>query len=164
MYVCFFVKQKAAYELRISDWRSDVCSSDLNEVFFRAPEEERDQAEAYPFMTPIFGEGVVFDASPEERRRALHNQALRDKFMRGHAETIVAEVERMLAQTPDGGDIDLLDWFAELTIYTSSACLIGKRFRDQLAGRFARLYHDLEQGTDAPASVDPYADIPSFHP
>src|SRR3546814_5573760 len=26
---CFFVKQKAAYELRISDWISDVCSSDL---------------------------------------------------------------------------------------------------------------------------------------
>src|SRR3546814_2862920 len=69
----------------------------------------------------------------------------------------------MLAQTPDGGDIDLLDWFAELTIYTSSACLIGKRFRDQLDGRFARLYHDLEQGTDALAYVDPYADIPSFH-
>src|SRR3546814_16004263 len=69
----------------------------------------------------------------------------------------------MLAQTPDGGDIDLLDWFAEPTIYTSSACLIGKRFRDQHDGRFARLYHDLEQGTDALASVDHYADIPSFH-
>src|SRR3546814_6941214 len=26
---CFFVKQKAAYEMRISDWSSDVCSSDL---------------------------------------------------------------------------------------------------------------------------------------
>src|SRR3546814_8206491 len=31
-HVCFIVfcfKQKAAYELRISDWSSDVCSSDL---------------------------------------------------------------------------------------------------------------------------------------
>src|SRR3546814_12378172 len=28
MIVCFF-KQKTAYELRISDWSSDVCSSDL---------------------------------------------------------------------------------------------------------------------------------------
>src|SRR3546814_1907732 len=27
---CFF-KQKTAYELRISDWSSDVCSSDLDE-------------------------------------------------------------------------------------------------------------------------------------
>src|SRR3546814_2311302 len=27
--VVFFFKQKTAYELRISDWSSDVCSSDL---------------------------------------------------------------------------------------------------------------------------------------
>ena len=139
-----------------------LTGPEANEIFFRAPEEDLDQAEAYPFMTPIFGEGVVFDASPEERRKALHNQALRDKFMRGHAATIAAEVERMLAQAPEGGDIDLLDWFAELTIYTSSACLIGQHFREQLDGRFASLYHDLEQGTDALAYVDPYADIPSF--
>src|SRR3546814_8599554 len=26
----FFFKQKSAYELRISDWSSDVCSSDLD--------------------------------------------------------------------------------------------------------------------------------------
>src|SRR3546814_7309108 len=28
-YLFFFVKQKTAYEMRISDWSSDVCSSDL---------------------------------------------------------------------------------------------------------------------------------------
>src|SRR3546814_16815820 len=28
-YVYFFFKQKTAYEMRISDWSSDVCSSDL---------------------------------------------------------------------------------------------------------------------------------------
>src|SRR3546814_4258985 len=27
--VFFFIKQKSAYEMRISDWSSDVCSSDL---------------------------------------------------------------------------------------------------------------------------------------
>ncbi len=133
-----------------------------NEFFFRAPEEDLDQAEAYPFMTPIFGEGVVFDAPPERRREMLHNQALRDKFMRGHAATIAGEVEQMVAGWDDRGEIDLLDWFAELTIYTSSACLIGRKFRSQLDRRFASLYHDLEQGTDAFAYVDPYAPIESF--
>src|SRR3546814_6398418 len=29
--VFFFFKQKTAYEMRISDWSSDVCSSDLTE-------------------------------------------------------------------------------------------------------------------------------------
>src|SRR3546814_962398 len=27
--MCFFFNQKTAYEMRISDWSSDVCSSDL---------------------------------------------------------------------------------------------------------------------------------------
>ena len=139
-----------------------LTGAEANEAYFRAPEEILDQAEAYPFMTPIFGEGVVFDAPPERRREMLHNQALRDKFMRGHAATISAEVERMVADWGESGTIDLLDWFAELTIYTSSACLIGQRFRDELDGTFAQLYHDLEQGTDAIAYVDPYAPIESF--
>src|SRR3546814_1766352 len=30
--MCFFFKQKTAYEMRISDWSSDVCSSDLSRV------------------------------------------------------------------------------------------------------------------------------------
>src|SRR3546814_8144848 len=30
-YFFFFFKQKTAYEMRISDWSSDVCSSDLGE-------------------------------------------------------------------------------------------------------------------------------------
>src|SRR3546814_9229190 len=29
VFVCFFFKQKTSFEMRISDWSSDVCSSDL---------------------------------------------------------------------------------------------------------------------------------------
>src|SRR3546814_16702699 len=35
----FFFKQKTAYEMRISDWSSDVCSSDLH--LFRRPGDRR---------------------------------------------------------------------------------------------------------------------------
>src|SRR3546814_10671026 len=35
--VCFFYTQKTAYELRISNWNSDVCSSDqVKPIDFRA--------------------------------------------------------------------------------------------------------------------------------
>src|SRR3546814_10217410 len=40
MYFCFF-KQKPAYEMRISDWSSDVCSSDLRTLQPRAELVER---------------------------------------------------------------------------------------------------------------------------
>src|SRR3546814_2979023 len=33
----FFFKQKTAYEMRISDWSSDVCSSDLSAGAARGP-------------------------------------------------------------------------------------------------------------------------------
>ncbi|MET0837801.1 MAG: cytochrome P450 [Marmoricola sp.] len=139
-----------------------VSGSELNEAFFRTPDEVLDQAAAYPFMTPIFGKGVVFDASPEERQQMLKNQALRGDMMRGHAATIEREITRRVAEWGDEGEIDLLDWFAELTIYTTSACLIGTPFREELDASFARHYHELERGTDAIAFVDPYADIDSF--
>ena len=83
-------------------------------------------------------------------------------MMRGHAQTIEAEIRRMVADWGDEGEIDLLDFFAELTIYTTSACLIGKPFREELDARFAQHYHELERGTDAIAYVDAYADIESF--
>ena len=143
-----------------------VSGAEANEQFFRAPDSTLDQAAAYPFMTPIFGKGVVFDASPEERQQMLKNQALRGDMMRGHATTIEAEIRRMVAgwgaNGEESGEIDLLDWFAELTIYTTSACLIGKPFREELDSSFAHHYHDLERGTDALAYVDPYLDIESF--
>ena len=133
-----------------------VSGAEANEQFFRAPDSVLDQAAAYPFMTPIFGKGVVFDASPEERQQMLKNQALRGDMMRGHATTIEREIRRMVADWGDEGEIDLLDFFAELTIYTTSACLIGPPFREELDASFAAHYHELERGTDALAYVDPY--------
>lgn len=132
------------------------------EAFFRAPDEQLDQAAAYPFMTPIFGRGVVFDAGPEQRRQAMKNQSLRDKMMRGHAEVIVHETERMMDRLGRAGELDLLDFFSELTIYTSSACLIGKGFREELTPEYFRVFYDLEKGTDALAYVNPYLPLPNF--
>jgi sterol 14-demethylase len=139
-----------------------LSGAEVNEWYFRSPDDVLDQGAAYPFMTPIFGKGVVFDAPPERRAEMLKNQSLRGPQMKGHAEVIAAEVERAIAGWDGEQTIDLLDFFAELTIYTSSSCLIGKKFREQLDGRFAELYHDLERGTDALAYVDPYAPIESF--
>ena len=139
-----------------------LTGAEANEFFFRSADEDLDQAEAYPFMTPIFGKGVVFDASPERRKEMLHNSALRGDHMKSHAATIEREVRRMTADWGDAGEIDLLDFFAELTIYTSTACLIGRKFREQLDSRFANYYHLLERGTDPLCYVDPYLPIESF--
>ena len=139
-----------------------LTGAEANEFFFRAADDDLAQAQAYPFMTPIFGKGVVFDASPERRKEMLHNSALRGDHMKSHAATIEREVLRAIENWGATGEIELLDFFSELTIYTSTACLIGRKFRDQLDSRFANYYHLLERGTDPLCYVDPYLPIESF--
>src|SRR3546814_8084152 len=70
-FVVFFFKQKTAYEMRISDWSSDVCSSDLHEI-----ETEVDRYIAWPgqALSYYIGELAFIDA----RRRA--EEKLGSKF------------------------------------------------------------------------------------
>ncbi len=139
-----------------------MMGEEAQEAFFRGSDEQLDQAAAYPFMTPIFGEGVVFDGTPEQRKQAIRNQSLTAKFMKGHAETISNEVTRMIDRLGDEGEIDLLDFFSELTMYTSSACLIGKEFREELTPEYFQTFYDLEKGTDAIAYVNANLPLPAF--
>src|SRR3546814_4910809 len=50
-YECFVCKQKTAYELRISDCSSDVCSSDLGQGACVPPDQSGDRV-AYPMFGP----------------------------------------------------------------------------------------------------------------
>src|SRR3546814_5842351 len=59
----FFFKQKTAYEMRISDWSSDVCSSDLEHRPYAGggrPAVQRD-ARTHP---PDRGEGAAQAEAP----------------------------------------------------------------------------------------------------
>src|SRR3546814_8186130 len=53
----FFVKQKTAYESRISDWSSDVCSSDLYRKFDYPAMVERIRSEV-PALEHVIVHGV----------------------------------------------------------------------------------------------------------
>ncbi|MGZ8187881.1 MAG: cytochrome P450 [Methylosarcina sp.] len=141
-----------------------LTGSGANEAFFRAPDTQLDQSQAYKIMTPIFGKGVVFDAPPHKKDQQLKMlmPVLRDKPMRGYAQVIVREVEQMIADWGDTGEIDLLEFMKELTIYTSCHCLLGDEFRYELNEEFAQIYHDLEKGVNPLAFVFPYLPLPVF--
>jgi len=82
--------------------------------------------------------------------------------MPGHARRIALETRRMMDGLGDAGEIDLLDFFSELTLYTSSACLIGPGFREELPPEVFRIFYELEKGTDAIAYVNPDLPLPVF--
>src|SRR3546814_3533683 len=77
----FFVKQKTAYDMRISDWSSDVCSSDLRRrtslVWVeRASTTERTSShrESNSSRRPAYGPGAV---TPSQRADAKRSEERR---------------------------------------------------------------------------------------
>src|SRR3546814_2907102 len=58
----FFFKQKTAYEMRISDWSSDVCSSDL-----KVPVAERQPLVRPKTANEVWSMDFVFDRTAEGR-------------------------------------------------------------------------------------------------
>src|SRR3546814_15685958 len=72
-FLFFFCKQKTAYEMRISDWSSDVCSSDLRHQAgdgLVVLEEHRVAAELLGLLArgPAEKASVEVDGRSEERR------------------------------------------------------------------------------------------------
>src|SRR3546814_8771434 len=87
----FFFKQKTAYEMRISDWSSDVCSSDLlgaeAEIF---EEQDRVDREGVVELQRVHVGGAVARLRPDARPGvggAGHGQIghRRDPVVRGRS-------------------------------------------------------------------------------
>src|SRR3546814_7692099 len=58
-----FFKQKTAYEVRISDWSSDVCSSDLWMILAGS----LDEAAAIAAENPCLDYGLTLEIRPTDR-------------------------------------------------------------------------------------------------
>src|SRR3546814_7268913 len=58
-YFIFFFKQKTAYEMRISDWSSDVCSSDLTKQLRKALDDMAEEGVTQVFYPEIGANWVI---------------------------------------------------------------------------------------------------------
>jgi len=135
-----------------------------HQAVFRAPDAQLSPAEAYKMMVPVFGKDIVYDAPPPKMNEQLKMllPALKDRRMRTYGEIILEEVERSVRSWGTAGEVDLVDYCRVLTNFTSSHCLIGREFRDEMSEEFARVYADLERGVTPLAYLNPYLPIPSF--
>src|SRR3546814_14140232 len=106
--VFFFFKQKTAYEMRISDWSSDVCSSDLQRIRADARAERAFRPgyrpnhllrlDAGPAGSPLFA--AELDAGPRTvgRRRGLCQSRHRREEPQGPARKSVGMGKRWSAR------------------------------------------------------------------
>lgn len=133
-----------------------MVGPEAHEAVFRAPDEQLNAPAAYQYMVPIFGPGVQYGAPIEVERQQLkmHAKGLRAERLTYYAPIVAREVEDWIAGWGDEGEMDFYEAFADLTIKTSTHCLLGAEFRYSLTDEFARHYHDLGEAADAAGTVD----------
>lgn len=125
-----------------------LIGPEAQEPFFKASDEVLSQNEVYGFMKPVFGAGVVYDASKKNRQVQFQSMAngLRTARLKGYTAKIEKETRQYLETWGDSGEIDLFHALSELTILTSSRCLHGDDVRENLFKEVSELYHDLDKG------------------
>ncbi|MDP6943311.1 MAG: cytochrome P450 [Myxococcota bacterium] len=141
-----------------------VTGPAAQEEVFKSPDDVLSPKAAYKLMVPIFGKGVAYDcedAVMDEQLKMLL-PALQNKRMRTYSGYIVDEVERSLEGWGESGVVPLVDYFAELTNFTSSRCLLGPEFRGEMSEEFSRVYHDMERGIVPIAFFNAHLPLPSF--
>ena len=141
-----------------------MVGPDAHEAVFRAPDAQLSAAAPYQYMVPVFGESIQYGAPLEIERQQVKilTNALRPKKMQGYSQVIAQEVQQRLSKWRDHGEIDVYREFQHIVLRTSTHCLMGAEFREQLTEEFGELYHDLEQAISPAAILDPYGADETF--
>jgi sterol 14-demethylase len=134
-----------------------------SDPFYRLDDDEMSQPEVYGFMTPVFGNGVVYDAPPRKRMQQMQSMAASLKSAR--LKVYVAKIEKetldYIARWGESGTIDLLKALSELTILSASRCLHGDEVRENMFEDMSRLFHDIDHGITPLSFFFPYAPTPA---
>ena len=137
---------------------------EAQEALFRLPDEVLSPNAAYKMMVPVFGEGVAYGAEPARMAEQMHMlyPALRNNRMRTYTEIVARETSDIMESWGEEGEIEASAFFGMLTNFTSSSCLLGKEFRNEMSEEFSKVYYDLERGIVAWGYIHPYLPIPAF--
>ena len=137
---------------------------EAHEALFRLPDDVLSPNAAYKMMVPVFGEGVAYGAEPARMAEQMHMlyPALRNARMRTYTEIVARETLDIVEGWGDEGEIEATAFFGMLTNFTSSSCLLGTEFRNEMSEEFAQVYYDLERGIVAWGYIHPYLPIPAF--
>uniref|UniRef100_A0A6U0S3F5 Uncharacterized protein n=1 Tax=Eucampia antarctica TaxID=49252 RepID=A0A6U0S3F5_9STRA len=125
-----------------------LIGPEAQEAFCKASDEVLNQDAVYGFMKPVFGPGVVYDATKKKRQVQFQSMAngLRTSRLKSYVAKVEKETRDFLEGWGDEGEIDLFHSLSELTILTASRCLHGDDVREKLYREVSQLFHDLDHG------------------
>ena len=136
-----------------------MVGPEAHEAVFRADDISLSAPEAYQFMVPVFGKGIQYGAPLHIERQQLkiHSNGLSGDRMRFYAPVIAEETYDWCKDWGNQGQMDFYEAFGDLTIRTSTHCLLGREFRENLTDEFTDIYRILGNSVDAASFKDPYA-------
>lgn len=142
-----------------------LIGPEAHEIFFKAGDEELSPKEAYQFVVPVFGPGIVYDAPINIMTEQIGfvKSGLRLDAFKKNVPIMQKEATSFFGEWGNSGEKELLTEMNRLTILTASRCLLGEEIRSnpKVAEEFAALYHDLEGGLNPLAFFFPYLPIPA---
>src|SRR3546814_10627408 len=119
LYFVLFFKQKTAYEMRISDWSSDVCSSDLRfdrlaEVLGLGAVHYKDESARFGLgsFKPLGGAYAVLHLLAQRLEAALGHPVSLDEIREGRYAEAAAAIT--VATATDGNHGRSVAWGARL--------------------------------------------------
>src|SRR3546814_7556105 len=113
--VFFFFKQKTAYEMRIGDWSSDVCSSDLPSVVLFG------MVMAIFSMIPAVGTGLVW--IPAAAWLLATGSTWEGLFVIFSGVVVIGLADNVLRPILVGRDTGIPDWIVLITTLGGIATL-----------------------------------------
>ncbi|CAK9293009.1 unnamed protein product [Gordionus sp. m RMFG-2023] len=134
-----------------------LCNTEAIACFFNSKNEDLNAEEVYSsLVTPVFGSGVIYDVPHNifmEQKKMIKNGLIQARY-RIHVPIIENEtldfIQRLMINHKTIDDqsfkLNILETMAELIIFTSSACLMGKEAREALTEEVAKWYTDLDGG------------------
>src|SRR3546814_6246331 len=94
-----FIQQKAAYEMRMSDWSSDVCSSDLNMSGIWACSARDGRTKSIVAAVAVCAEIVRSSARLAGTRTVIHAPAIHVGRQRPHVlDALCADGQKVVRQ------------------------------------------------------------------
>jgi sterol 14alpha-demethylase len=142
-----------------------LIGPEAQEIFFKASDDVLSQNEVYDFMRPVFGNGIVYDATKKNRQVQFTTMSagLKTQRLKSYVTKIEQETRKYLDEywNLQTGEVDILTALSEITILTASRCLHGDDVRTHIFKDVQALYHDLDHGLtpltvfwpDAPTSA-----------
>jgi len=134
-------------------------------VFYSAPESTLNAAEAYKFMIPAFGPGIVYDCPDkkfQEQRKFLGKNLSLGAFRR-MVDIIHTESRDYLAEVwKDKGSLDFYHDVGEMAMRTSVHALQGPQIRELVPLGYAKYMEDIDHAISILSFFFPNLPLPAY--